>query len=249
MSSHNALNLLGQTFGYWYVVSLNDERTKEAKQRYWNCECLLCHKVYTVRGSQLTSGKSTKCTCCAKKAKRKNELGNTYGELTVIKEIGSIHNRIHWLCNCSCGNTIIASGTDLRTHKVQSCGKCPDRRSLGEKEIAKILDANNIIYQTEYWFNDLQYETGIHPRFDFYLPDYNCIIEYDGKQHFIYQEKTEHWNNQENYLKTVERDKIKNNYCLANNIEIIRIPYYIQNQITLQDLLPNTSKYKIEKSE
>jgi hypothetical protein len=32
-------------------------------------------------------------------------------------------------------------------------------------------------------------------RFDFYLPDYNTLIEYDGKQHFIFDDKT--WNTKE----------------------------------------------------
>ena len=34
---------------------------------------------------------------------------------------------------------------------------------------------------TDFHFNELK---NSHPRFDFYLPDYNLIIEYDGEQHF-----------------------------------------------------------------
>ena len=88
---------------------------------------------------------------------------------------------MYWLCKCSCGNKIAVSGTDLRTSKVQSCGKCPDRRSLGEKEIENILDKNKIKYISEYSFFDFKYKNGIKPRFDFYLPEFNCIIEFDGK--------------------------------------------------------------------
>ena len=129
----------------------------------------------------MRNGKSTKCPDCAKKEKRKNELNNVYGELKVIDYAEPKNKRMRWLCECSCGNHIIVSGTDLRTHKVQSCGKCPDRRSLGEKEIAHILTQNKITYIIEHTFDDFKYENGSKPRFDFYLPDYNCIIEYDGK--------------------------------------------------------------------
>lgn len=247
MPANNAINLENQQFGYWLVLNRNEERTKQTKQAYWDCECQLCHQIHTIRGTQLRNGKSTRCADCAKKARRKSELGNTYGQLTVIKELGSINNRMMWLCKCSCGNEITVSGTDLRTLKVQSCGKCPDRRSLGEKEIAAILSLNNIVYETEYSFSDLKYENGIKPRFDFYLPLENCIIEFDGKQHYGYQENTKYWNNKENYEKTVIRDSIKNNYCINHNITIIRIPYYLQSKIRLEDLLPNSSKYKIEK--
>ena len=41
------------------------------------------------------------------------------------------------------------------------------------------------------------------------------------------------------------RDKAKNDWCKANNIPIIRIPYTIFSSLSLQDLLLETSKYKL----
>ena len=249
MAAHNAINLQGQQFSFWKVLNRDEERTKATHNAYWNCECLLCHQIYSVRGTQLRNGGSTKCPECAGKEKRKNELNNVYGALKVIEQASPKNNRMMWLCECSCGNHIIVSGTDLRTHKVQSCGKCPERRSLGEKEISQLLTQNNIIYKIEQTFEDFTYKNGHKPRFDFYLPDYNCIIEYDGKQHFSYQTNETTWNNKKNYELTVERDMAKNNYCFSKNIILIRIPYYLQSKITIQDLLPETSKYIIKKGD
>ena len=197
----------------------------------------------------MRNGNSTKCRKCSSKSTRKNELNNKYNQLTVIKELGPKNNRIMWLCSCSCGNEIAVSGTDLRTGKVQSCGKCPDKKSLGEKEIISLLEKNNIKYFNEYTFKDFKYDSGISPRFDFYLPDFNCIIEFDGKQHFLYQKNTNYWNNKENYEKTIQRDNLKNNYCFNNNICLIRLPYYIQSKIKLEDLLPETSQYIINRKD
>lgn len=60
--------------------------------------------------------------------------------------------------------------------------------------------------------------------FDFYLPDYNLIIEFDGQIHY--------WEvGYGNHDITVAHDKIKNEYCKSHNIDIIRIPYWDGNDI------------------
>ncbi len=53
-----------------------------------------------------------------------NETGNTYGNLLVLKYLGSENNNgnAYWLCKCSCGKTTKARGSALRTGKRYSCG-------------------------------------------------------------------------------------------------------------------------------
>ena len=67
--------------------------------------------------------------------------------------------------------------------------------------------------------------------FDFYLPEYNVLIEYDGKQHFepvnFYGCPDESAIKNYNDLKI--NDKIKNDYCENHNITLIRISYKIKN--------------------
>jgi hypothetical protein len=59
---------------------------------------------------------------------------------------------------------------------------------------------------------------GHNLRFDFYIPEYNILIEADGVQHN--DEKNPFFN--EN---NIENDNIKDTWCIKNNIKLIRIPY------------------------
>ena len=67
------------------------------------------------------------------------------------------------------------------------------------------------------------------------------IIEYDGRQHFIQGNGV--YDNEEKFMRTQEHDRIKNEYCAKHNIPIIRIPYTELDNITLEMLQPETSKY------
>lgn len=103
----------------------------------------------------------------------------------------------------------------------RGCPKC--RESKGEKYVNEFLTNNNIKFTPQYTFEDC---SSISQRgactllpFDFYLPDYNTCIEYDGKQHFepVFGIKS---------FESVQRtDKLKTNYCKDNGIKLIRIPY------------------------
>ena len=73
--------------------------------------------------------------------------------------------------------------------------------------------------------------------FVFYLPEYNTMIEYDGRQHF---EPISKFGGEEGFNKLRRNDEIKNEYCRNRNITMIRIPYtmpkdnisqYIQNKL------------------
>lgn len=56
-------------------------------------------------------------------SKLKEEIGNTYGRLTVIsREMNSALGQAKWRCICRCGKTLIVHGADLRNGHTQSCG-------------------------------------------------------------------------------------------------------------------------------
>ena len=64
--------------------------------------------------------------------------------------------------------------------------------------------------------------------FDFYLPDFNLCIEYNGHQHYrpvnfggISDKKA-----QKKYDAQIHRDQIKRDFCNKNNIKLIEIPYW-----------------------
>lgn len=64
--------------------------------------------------------------------------------------------------------------------------------------------------------------------YDFYLPKYNLLIEYQGIQH----EKPIDFSGKnknvaiEKFKKQKEHDKRKNNYAKQNNIDLLEIWYY-----------------------
>ena len=59
--------------------------------------------------------------------------------------------------------------------------------------------------------------------FDFYLPDYNTCIEYDGELHY---KAVDYFGGDDALMNTKCRDEIKTQYCKENNIKLIRIPYW-----------------------
>jgi very-short-patch-repair endonuclease len=104
------------------------------------------------------------------------------------------------------------------------CRKC--NKNIGENAIRNFLTKNNIEFEEQKRFKDCK---NIKPLpFDFYLPQYNLCIEFDGKQHFI---PTDFKSNltEEEKLKSFEllqiRDNIKTDYCKNNNINLLRIKY------------------------
>jgi very-short-patch-repair endonuclease len=111
------------------------------------------------------------------------------------------------------------------------CPKC--KQSHGERKVEIILNNNNIRYMREYRFNDCRYKQPLP--FDFYLPDYNVCIEYDGSQHF---KPYDRWGGEAALISVRKRDSIKTNYCKCKGIGLIRIPYTVENiEQFLQDKL------------
>ena len=97
--------------------------------------------------------------------------------------------------------------------------RCPYcKSSKGEKKIKDILDIFGIkyIYNKRIW-DDCR----LRP--DFYLEDYNLVIEYDGIQHF---ESIEYFGGEERLKTTQQKDDEKNDYCKNNSIDILRILYW-----------------------
>jgi len=90
--------------------------------------------------------------------------------------------------------------------------------SKGEKYVASCLRKLKIAFEREKKFPDCKHKTYL--RFDFYLPDHNILIEYDGEHHYkpilqwhegrysVSKEKA-----QEHLNGVKMRDKIKNKYC------------------------------------
>lgn len=113
----------------------------------------------------------------------------------------------------------------IRRNICPSCNK-----SIGEKRIVKYLKINKINYKEQYTFDDCRNKFLLP--FDFYLPEYNLLIEYDGEQHY---KPIDFFGGRERFEYQQQNDNIKNNYCKQNNIRLIRIPYW--DFSNLEDIL------------
>lgn len=107
-------------------------------------------------------------------------------------------------------------------HHLSGCG-CPRcNSSKGENRIALYLHTNKVTYIKEKRFKECKDKNPLP--FDFYLPDYNICIEFQGKQHyepvnfFIKHQK-------DSFELRLLHDKIKRDYCKEHNIKLVEIKY------------------------
>lgn len=96
----------------------------------------------------------------------------------------------------------------------------------GEKIISNELNNRGIRFNTQQTFKDCSHIQTL--RFDFYIPDLNTCIEYDGEFHYMQFDFT---GGEKGLKKQQERDEIKNNYCKENSINLVRIPYFKKKEI------------------
>lgn len=78
----------------------------------------------------------------------------------------------------------------------------------------------------EYRIDDCKFKTSLP--FDFYLPDLNVFIEYDGEYHYHI---IEFYGGLDKFISRKINDTIKNEYCKKNDLKLIRIPYWEKNNI------------------
>ena len=118
-------------------------------------------------------------------------------------------------------------------------------KSAGELKIQQLLTANNILYENQKTFNTCRFkESNQLAKFDFYLNN-QYLIEYDGNIHFIDGVREKGWNTFDKFQKRIERDDFKNQWCKENNIPLIRIPYWHYNDLCLEDLLLETTQFRV----
>lgn len=113
-------------------------------------------------------------------------------------------------------------------HSKQNCPKCAS--SKAEILINNYLENNNFHYKHQFRIKECKDKRSLP--FDFAIfadvdkTNLKYLIEYDGEQHYGIFEF-----HKGGFEKIQKRDKIKTDYCLKNNIKLIRIPYWEKNNI------------------
>lgn len=192
-------------------------------------QCNICGYLWEAEPADILSG-----TSCPKCAIRKNAIAQTKTHSQYIQELKDkniniipvdkyVKASIKILHRClSCGFE-----WETKPANVLSGFGCPHcKTSKGEHQICEYLLKHNIEFKEQFCFNDCKVQR-VMP-FDFYLPQHNICIEYDGEHHYkptrfggISKEKAK-----DRFEFQQQKDKIKNKYCQDNKIKLIRIPYW-----------------------
>ena len=234
-------DLTGQTFGYWTVIE--KDSSLKSKQTYWICKCK-CGKIKSVRADVLKRNNQS-CGCATKERMKNQTMDLTrqrFGMLIVLNQVKREDVKTKdsfWLCHCDCGNICTVQASNLKSGATKSCG-C-NHKSFGEQKIAQLLNGNSIPFEIEKTFSSCRFaETNYFARFDFYVNN-QYLIEFDGKQHFT----SDGWDGEIGLQRNQEHDAYKNQWCKDNNIPLIRIPYTHYEDLCLEDLLLEISKFII----
>lgn len=113
-----------------------------------------------------------------------------------------------------------------RTSKILTEYLCPCKHcniTNGEKSIMNYIERKSIMYEYQKKYEDLLGINGGLLSYDFYLPNNNLFIEFQGKQHC---EPIDFFGGQE-YFKTQQKhDKRKRKYAKDHNIKLLEIWYW-----------------------
>ena len=116
-----------------------------------------------------------------------NDLWTTRPDIAMLlenKELGYIYpksskQRVNFICP-TCGEVVNRQIQSITRNRFV-CPYCSWEKSFGEKIFRRIFINTNINFESEKTFS-----WSNRKRYDYYLSDYNCIVEIHGAQHFYY---------------------------------------------------------------
>lgn len=188
-------------------------------------ECLICGHQWQPLADALLHGHA--CPICADK---QTGLRCKKTQEEYVKELRDKFSHISLkgiydgadvpiLHHCmDCGNDFYSRPANVLSY---GCGKCA-RPYQGEEHIKNFLVLNNIGFIQPYRFSGLRGRR--NPlSYDFYLPTYNCLIEFQGEQH---ERPIEYFGGQKHFEIQQEHDRRKREYAKEHGYKLIEIWYY-----------------------
>ncbi len=188
------------------------------------------HPVFESTADALYSGSHWCPYCCGRKGNFEDEIREIIeskdGELLSSYKNANSHVRV----KCNKHNY----EWDIRPLNIKKGRWCPIcNLPFSEKVVWDYLNDHKLTVSIQYKFDDLCGNNGELLKFDFAILDKQLkplyLIEIDDREH-RYNPR------QERRIKARERDKIKDEYCIKNNIKLYRIPYlFDRKQITYEE--------------
>lgn len=221
-----------------YIKIIKQIRMKHGNYtiRGYEYECLKCGNKDKIDEYNLGDGKG--CNACCPSSNKINEEFNsvwiTNPELLCLfvnKEdaktvsIASGRKKV-WLRCPRCGTLKYTTMNNVYQRILNGyfpCDKCSDKKSYPEKFMFAVLDQLKLDFKIEKifdWSKNIQVDNPKlcgNKRYDFYLSNYNILIETNGLQH--YEETNIGKGKGRIYLEEKENDKIKNKLALTNGVK------------------------------
>ncbi len=194
--------------------------------------CNKCGEKFNLNWGKIYSSGQGCPYCAGKRISESNCFSSNYPDISIEwnysknlkhpQDYASFsHKKVWWICS-RCNNEWEASICS-RTHMESGCPKCC--LSHGEKKIMQFLNKNDFEYHVQHKF--INCKDIFDLPFDFYLPNLNAAIEYDGELHYHVHRFIKDPLKAEKVLdRTKRHDVIKTEYCKNNNINLIRIPFW-----------------------
>lgn len=190
------------------------------------CTCDLCGQETEMRADVVKNKTQDGCQKCSfenKIYKTKKDISycidyfNSYGYAVTDNVYKNARTKINYICDKGHKNSMSLDNFK-RGYRCPDCFK--ETNSRGEIEIAKIIDDMGIKYETQKTIKEDGWNSWL--RFDFYIPDKNMAIEFDGQQHF---KPVEYFGGAERFKIDKENSKKKEDYCIKYGISLLRIGY------------------------
>lgn len=258
--SYKARRVSPSTFSDWFTSEVGDEYTQLSPYTRSSDKILvkhnLCGNKYEVTPNNFKRGR--RCPFCKAQAlvktdsAFKKQVKDNYNDaLVIVDKYRGVDELVTALCKKhNCKFSAIANSL---VQKKVSCPICKNETSgannsyyqytKGEQNILAFLLDNHIDFIYQKMFTGCKSKYKLLP-FDFYLPDKNLIIEYDGRQHY---ESVPVFGGDKGLERTQRNDETKNEYAISNDISMVRIPYSekdilgVVNSIVLQNVVTNES--------
>lgn len=185
-----------------------------------------CGNTYSIAPRDFLKG--SRCSKCQNEKDRMTQeewdykvyelIKNEYTFLEHYKGNGIKISVRHNICN---HEYKVKPNNFITGHRCPLC-----KSSIGERLISEYLEGNDIAYIPQHTFDDLKGKKGKY-RYDFYLPEYNILIEYQGIQHY---KPISFFGGIDTFNKQKNRDEIKKEYAVKNDIKYIEVPFYVSNE-------------------
>jgi len=208
-----------------------------------------CGNEYSIEPNSFLQG--NRCNICANKEKGLKmtkshekfcqEIYDLVGdEYEVLNQYKNSRNRIKMRHNVKECNYVFK----MFPSNFLFGSRCPlCNKSKGENIITKYLINNNINFIPQKRFKSLVGTGNGLLSYDFYLPEYNLLIEYQGEFH----DGTNKLQNSKKFKRQVEHDRRKKEYALSNKYNFLEIWYWDFDNI--ETILDNylESRWNIDK--